>query len=210
MPGREQDPIMNLRTITVFFWACLVGTAAVAGDEQRTRIEIAVEDDVSGQQTFHFDSREAGFDLHGMAVGETRTVTDRSGKTADIRRTNDGFEFDVNGETIDLKELHELNGMHGEHEIEMHIGDADSDVTVVKDVRKVKMISTGSGDGVTVISGREIDEATRERIREALRSAGQDDEVQFIDGREFDADVDTQTHGNHEVRVIRKEVDVTN
>jgi len=201
---------MNLRTITVFFWACLVGTAAVAGDEQRTRIEIAVEDDASGQQTFHFDSQEAGFDLHSMAVGETRTVTDRSGKTANIRRTDDGFEFDVHGETINLKELHEPNGMHGKHEIEMHAHDADSDVTVVKDVRKVKMIRTDNSDGVTVISGKEIDEATRERVREALRSAGHDDEVLFIDGREFDTDIDTQTHGNREVRVIRKEVDVTN
>jgi len=201
---------MNLRTITVFFWACLVGTAAVAGDEQRTRIEIAVEDDASSQRTFHFDSQEAGFDLHSMAVGETRTVTDQSGNTAGIRRTEDGFEFDVNGETIDLKDLHQLNGMHGEHEIEMHINDADSGATVVKGVRKVKMIKTDDSDGVTVISGREIDEATRERIREALRSAGQDDEVLFVDGREFDADIATQTHGNREVRVIRKEVDVTN
>lgn len=201
---------MNLRTITVFFWACLVGTAAVAGDEQRTRIEIAVEDDTSGQQTFHFDSQEAGFDLHSMAIGETRTVTDRSGKTADIRRTADGFAFDVNGETIDLEELHKINGMHGEHEIEMHIDDADSDVTVVKDVRKIKMIKTDTSDGITVISGRDIDEATRERIREALRATGHDDEVLFVDSREFEADIDIQTHGSHKVRVIRKEIDVTN
>ena len=186
-----------------------MGAAAVAGEEYRTRIEIAVEDDASGQQAFHFDSQDAGFDLHSMAVGATRTVTDRSGTTADIRRTADGFEFDVNGRIIDLKDLHEP-GVHGEHEVEMHVDDGDHDVSVVKDVRKVKMIKTDNSDGVTVISGKEIDEATRERIREALRSAGQNDEVLFIDGREFDADIEAQTHGNHEVRVIRKEIDVTN
>lgn len=198
---------MNPRTIAVFIWVCLIGAAAVAGEEHRTRIEIAVEDDASGQQAFRFDSQDAGFDLHSMAVGETRTVTDRSGTTADIRRTADGFEFDVNGKTIDLKDLHEPGGVHGEHEVEMHVDGADA---VVRDVRKVRMIKTENSGGVTVISGKEIDEATRERIREALRSAGQNDEVLFIDGREFDADIEAQTHGNHEVRIIKKEIDVTN
>ena len=34
---------MKLRTLTVFFWACLIGTAALAGEEHRTHIEIAVD-----------------------------------------------------------------------------------------------------------------------------------------------------------------------
>ena len=31
---------MALRTFTIFFWACLIATAALAGEEHRTRIEI--------------------------------------------------------------------------------------------------------------------------------------------------------------------------
>ena len=104
-------------------------------------------------------------------------------------------------------DLHKSGGLHGEHEVEMHVDDADAGVNVVK---KVRMIKTDNSDGVTVISGKEIDDATRERIREALRSAGQNNEVLFIDGREFDADIEANTQGNHEVRIVRKEIDVTN
>ena len=82
---------MNLRAVAVLFWTCLIGTAAIAGEERRTRIEIAVDDDASGQQSFLFDSQAAGFDLEGMVVGETRTLTDEFGQTADLRRTDDGF-----------------------------------------------------------------------------------------------------------------------
>ena len=58
---------------------------------------------------------------------------------------------------------------------------------------------------VSVISGGAIDEATRQRIREALTSAGEDNEVEFIDSTEFN------TNGaRKEVHIIRKELDVTN
>lgn len=118
---------MNFRTFAVLFWACLLGTAAVAGEQNRTRIEIVVDDDASGQRSFSFDSQDAGFDLDGQ------------------------------------------------HEIEMH-----------------------------------LDAATRDRIREVLQSSSQQVEVLFIDGSEFDVDSDTHVHGAHEVRIIKKEVDVTN
>lgn len=193
---------MNFKTLAVVSWACLLGTAAIAGEEYRTRIEIDVDVDDSGHQSFFFDNQEAGFDLHSMAVGESRTLTDESGNTADVLRTHDGFEFNVEGRTIDLKELHEPNGLHVDH--------GDVDVVLVKDLKKVKMLKTYSVDGVTVISSDEIDAATRERIREALKSSGHDGEVLFVDDSEFDVDRDTHAHGRHEVRVIKKEVDVTN
>lgn len=203
---------MNFRPLVVFFWASLVGTAAVAGEERQTRIEIAVDDDAAGEQTFVFDSQEAGFDLHSLAVGEVRTLTDKSGNTADVRRTADGFEFDVNGKKVsvdDMPAVDEPHGAHGAHEIEMRVDDSDSTVMENRGVRKVKIIRTGDVEGVTVISGREIDAATRERISEVLRSAGQDGEVQFIDGSELHADGAAEMHGRHEVRIIKKEVDVT-
>ncbi len=200
---------MNFRALVVFFWACLIGTAAVAGEERQTRIEIAVDDDAAGEQTFVFDSQEAGFDLHSLAVGESRTLTDKSGNIADVRRTADGFEFNVNGKTINVDDMPAMDGMHGAHDVEMHVDHADSTVTKTRDVKKVKIIKTGDAEGVTVISGREIDAATRERIREVLQSAGQDGEVQFIDGSELKADSGAEMHGRHEVRIIKKEVDVT-
>lgn len=201
---------MNFRAIVVFFWAGLIGTAAMAGEEHRTRIEIAVDDDASGEQAFVFDSQEAGFDLHSLSVGESRTLTDKSGNAVDVRRTVDGFEFDVNGRTINVDDVPLVDGAHGEREIEMHLDHADSNVKKTRDIRKVKIIKTDNADGVTIISGREIDAATRERIQDALKTSGQAGEVRFIDGSEFDTYGGTEVHGRHEVRIIRKEVDVTN
>lgn len=200
---------MNLRAVGVLFWTCLIGTAAIAGEEYRTRIEIAVDDDASGQQSFLFDSQAAGFDLDSMVVGETRMLTDEFGRTADLRRTDDGFEIDVNGKTVDLPDLHGT-GLHGAHEVKMRVAGTDTDAVVVTDARKVKIIKSEHDDGVTMISGSEIDAATRERIREALQAGGHDGDVLFVDGSEFDADNDHQVHGRHGVRIIKQEVDVTN
>ena len=204
---------MNFRALVVFSWVCLVGTAAVAGEEQRTRIEIAVDDDASGERTFVFDSQEAGFDLHSLAVGESRTLTDTSGNAVDVRRTTDGFEFDVNGKTVkvdDMPDVDDMHGTHGRHEIEMYVDDANASVDDARKIKKIKMIKTEHATGVTVISGQEIDAATRERIQEVLKSAGQEGDVLFIDGSEFNDDGGAMMHGRHEVRIIKKEVDVTN
>lgn len=200
---------MKLRTPTLFLWVALIAGAAIAGEERQTRIEIVVEDDATGAQSFLFDSEEAGFDLHSLAVGETRTLTDRHGSTADIRRTDDGFEFDVNGKTIDLTGPPH-DEMHGAHTRELLDDNADSKVVVLKDVRNVKVIGSNTADGVMVISGGEIDSATRERIREALQVSGQNNEVRFFDSSEFDVDADNKMHGDHEVRIIKRETTVTN
>lgn len=201
---------MNFKTFSVLLLATLLGTAAIAGEEHRTHIEIVVDDDASGHQTFLFDSQDAGFDLQSMAVGETRALTDTSGNIADVRRTDDGFEFDIDGKTIELNDLHEIDGVHRVHDIEMYIDDVDTDVVAVKGVKQFRMIKTDDASDVTVISSGEIDATTREHIREVLESSGQDGDVLFIDGSEFDVEGDTHAQRKHEVHIIRKEVDVTN
>ncbi|MBT8103807.1 MAG: hypothetical protein KJO95_12610 [Gammaproteobacteria bacterium] len=198
---------MDYRALIVIIWACLIGAAAIAAEEQRTRIKIAVDDDAAGQQTFQFDSQDAGFDLQSMAVGESRTVTDTSGSVADVRRTEDGFELDFKGETIKLDDLQGHDGRHVEHDVDMHFDGGDSDGVKVK---KIKMIKTDGAEGVTVISGTEIDAETRKRIQDVLTSAGQDGEVHFIDGSDMNVEGHTQAHGKREIRIIEKEMDVTN
>ena len=196
---------MKIKKYVVLLWAFLLATAAIAGEEHRTHIKIAVEDDGSGQQTFMFDSDDAGFDLQSLAVGETRAVTDASGNVANVSRTEAGFEVEVAGETISLGDLGAEEDfamhMHGD----AHAVDVDSDV-VIEGSKQIRIVKKGdAADGVTVISGGAIDEATRQRIREALAAAGKDTEVEFIDSTEFD------TNGaRKEVRIIRKELDVTN
>ena len=190
------------RKFVVLFWAFLLATAAIAGEEYRTKIEIAIDDDDSGHQSFAFDSKDAGFSLHDMEVGETRELTGESGNTGLLTRTDDGFVMDVNGEKIDLSDLQDTVGAHVVH---MSV---DGDHKKMKKHKKVRMIKTDDDNGVTIISGKSIDEATRERIREALQSAGQDGEVVFIDSNELMTG--GGAHERHEVRIIRKEVDVTN
>jgi len=84
---------VTLRKYAVLIWAFLLATAAIAGEEHRTRIDIDIDDE-AGQSSFVFDSEDAGFDLDDMAVGERRTLTDDSGNVADVLRTEQGFELD--------------------------------------------------------------------------------------------------------------------
>lgn len=200
---------MIIQKYAVLLWAFLLATAAVAGEQHRTHIKIAVDDDDNGQQAFMFDSDDAGFDLHSMTIGETRAVADASGNVANISRTVDGFEIEVAGETIVLGDTG-LFDPAAEKDFVMHrhddglVVDMDTDV-VIDGTRKIKIIKSGDAYNVTIISGGAIDEATRQRIREALASSGEENEVEFIDSTEFDA-----TGTRKEVRVIRKKVDVTN
>ena len=70
------------------------------------------------------------------------------------------------------------------------------------------MIRTDSSDGVTIISGNEIDAEARAKIEEILKNAGENGDVMFIDGSELHDDM--QAHENREVRIIKKEINVTN
>ena len=186
--------------------ALLAATIVQADHEQKTKIEVAISDDASGEQTFIFDSQDAGFDLQSMQVGEIRSITDRNGTTADVRRTEDGFELDLNGKTIDLPVIQEYDGLHGEHDVNVLV-DVDH-VDGVKGARKVKVIKSGTADGITIISGPEISAATRQRITEALEAEGLDGEVMYIDDASHDGV--QQAGSKRKVRIIRKEVDVTN
>ncbi len=163
---------MKVKKYVILLWAFLLATAAVAGEAHRTHIKIAVDDDGTGHQSFMFDSDDAGFDLQSMAVGETRAVTDASGNVANVSRTEEGFEVEVAGETIILGDPGlgdpDLGDPATEQDFALHMhGD--------KGARKIKIVKTDGADGVTVISGGAIDEATRQRIREAFASSGEDD-----------------------------------
>jgi hypothetical protein len=197
---------MRIRSFIAGLCAVLLAATVQADHEQKTKIKIAISDDGAEEQTFVFDSQDAGFDLQSLQVGEVRSITDRNGTTANVRRTDDGFELDLNGKTIELPVLHEHDGMHGEHKVEVHV---DSDDTMKdKRVKKVKIVKSGGPDGVTVISGSAIDDATRARIEEALGAAGHEGEVLYIDDDSHGGM--QQAGGKREVRIIKKEVDVTN
>ena len=193
---------MTLRTLAVFFWACLIGTAAVAGEEHRTEIKIAIDGEDATHRVFRFDSQDSDVDLQALEVGESEVITDSDGNEVKVLRTENGFEFDVEGEKI------EIAGLHGEHDFAMLHKAHDDDDVVIKKHKQVRMIKTNDAHGVTIISGDEIDEETRAELERVLKKAGKDGEIVFLDGSELSGD--EQAHGLHEVRVIKKEIDVTN
>lgn len=184
---------MTLRTLFVFFWACLIGTAAIAGEEHRTEIKIAVDGEETGHRVFQFDSQESDVDLHALAVGESEVIVDSDGNEVTVLRTESGFEFDVEGEKI------EIDAMHGEHEDKEFI---------IERHKQVRVFKTNEAHGVTIISGDEIDDDTRAKLEKVLKEAGKDGEILFLDGSELTGD--EQAHGKHEVRIIKKKIDVTN
>lgn len=190
---------MTLRTFTVFLWVCLIGTAAIASEEQRIHIKIAVDGDGQDHQVIEFDGLDADIDLQSLAVGESKTLTDTGGKEVTVTRTENGVEFDVDGEKIEIDHL--PGGMHGEHDIDIEIDGRE----IHKEVRVIK---TDSSDGVTIISGHEIDAEARAKIEEILKNAGENGDVMFIDGSELHDDM--QAHENREVLIIKKETNVTN
>ena len=51
--------VVIFKKFAVLFWAFLLATAAIAGEDQRTRIEIEIDDDNTGHRSFKFDSAEA-------------------------------------------------------------------------------------------------------------------------------------------------------
>ena len=193
---------MTLRTLTVFFWVCLIGAAAVAGEEQRTEIKIAIDGEDTGHRVFRFDSEDSDVDLQELAVGESEVITDSDGNEVTVLRTENGFEFDVEGKKI------EIAGMHGEHDFEMLHEVLEGEDVVVEKHKQVRVIKTNDSNGVTIISGDEIDDDTRAKLEKVLKEAGKDGEILFLDGSELSGD--EQAHGKHEVRIIKKKIDVTN
>lgn len=205
-----REYIVNWRALTLFFWGCLIASAAIAVEKHETRIKI-VTDDSSGE-VFTWQSSESGADISDLEVGDSRTLRGDDGREARVTRTADGFEFDVAGKTIELPDfvegdevtmdvdvLHEGDGQHVAHEIHQ-----DGDMVIEKS-KRIKIVRSDGAADVTIISSDQIDDETRARIEAALQDGGVDGEIVFIDGSELGGDA--QAHGEHDIRIIRKKIE---
>ena len=199
---------MTAKSIVVSFFALMLGAAALAGEEHRMQIEVALDDDQTGQQLFRFDSQDAGFNLHDMQVGESRTITSESGQTAFVLRTEDGFEFEVDGKRIDMGVFGDVHGMammHGNHSADVLVN-VDENIHMARKIKVVEIDGDDADNGITIITGNSLDETTQQQIRDVLSSSGNTGDVTFIDAN--------SAHGDHagmeRVHIIKQEVDVTN
>ena len=196
--------LMNFRNITLI--VLCMGLATIAGAEEDAKINmtISVTDDMGdGDVQLDFDSNDLGFDLHEMQEGENRSFMDKSGKSILVTRTANGFQFDVDGKTIDLPFF------NSEHRGAMWVGDANlegMDVRVrhsgsMPGMRSVSAIEPMQG--VMIVSEKSIDDATQQAIQSLLETAGYGNEVRFLGA-------DHAPIGVHGFRMIEKTVEVTN
>ncbi len=200
---------MRLNTLTILITSVLLAAVALAGEEHEMKIEIAVDDGASAPTVIRLDSDAMGFKLHELQEGESRSVVDDAGQSVLVTRMADGFVFDVDGKKI------KVPGMHDDHMAYVSV-DADRDSDMDIDVRVMKRIEVkgdANSDDVTIISGKALDDSTKEAIRSVLISAGHAGKALFLDGSELHGDY-TMLHSSDSVREIRiispNEEDVTN
>ena len=190
---------MKIGNISLLLASIGLASAALAGEEMKTKMAIAlVDSDSHGEVRLELDSDELGFNLHDMQEGENRSIVDESGRAILITREADGYRFDIDGKTIRMPLL------GGEHHgatwvSDGDIGDIDVDVHVM---HGSGMARAHSMDGVMILSEKPIDEGTQQAIRSMLESAGHGSEVRFVDA--------SASHGGpHGIKVIEKRIEIT-
>jgi hypothetical protein len=150
---------MKTKALIIIFFALMLSAAAMASEKQRhMQIHVDAQEGHDTEiQSFRFDSDDAGFDLGELQLGESRAYVDEDGNNLFVVRTEDGFDFDINGRKISLPDLssddmtyiHGGDDAHGEKQI----------------VRKMKMIKIDSDDfGIDFTDDMEIHELHEVRI----------------------------------------------
>lgn len=188
---------MKYRILMIASALAAVALSANAGDKHDMQISIATIDDATQEEVrVDLDSKTLGFDLHAMQVGENRAVVDKNGQNVLITRVADGFTFDVDGKTIDMPLHH--GGPGARHKAFAHGPGGEKEIHIMR--AHGGPMPPGGPDGVVIMSGKPIDEATQQSIKALLESAGHDSEVHFIERR--------MSHDDGENVVIEKRVEV--
>lgn len=172
-----------MNTLKLAALAVLITFGAVSAQEveKKMAIKVVVAGDEAGDATeIDWVSNDMDFDLQDLAVGETRTIDSESGQSVTVTRVDDGFSFDVDGETVVLPDM----GGHGAHMA--FIGEPGAPLEPMEvDVEVMSgghVMQAHHPEGVTIVSGKPLDDSVKESIRSVLISAGNNEEVTFIDG----------------------------
>ena len=188
-----------LKTVAVVA-AFVFAVVSLAEEHNRTEIRIAVDDGAGDPHAvYSWSGADMGFDLHEMQEGESRSFVDEAGRSILVTREADGMKFDVDGKTIRMPLF---DGEHGPHGL-ARARAGNFDVMIAGDESGMTM------DGVTIISGKPLDASTQESIKSVLLSAGHDGQVRFVDHSTSFSGALVNPHGDHHIKVIRNEVDVT-
>ena len=183
--------------------AFIFAAVSLAEEQNRTEIRIAVDDGSPSHAVYSWSGADMGFDLHQMQEGESRSFVDETGRSVLVTREAEGMRLEIDGKTIRMPLF--------DGEIEHHamaspvVGQFD--VEVMGDLSSV---SAHGPDGITIISREPLDASVRESIKAVLQSAGRDDQIRFIDESKAFHGAFLSSDGDHEVRVVRKEVQIKN
>jgi hypothetical protein len=187
---------MRLRNISCLLASFALAGAALAGEEIKTKMAIALVDtDGDDEVRLELDGDDLGFNLHDMQEGENRSIVDKSGRAILITREADGYRFDIDGKTIHMPSL------DGEHHGAVWVSDSDVEDVDVHVMHDTSIAGAHSMDGVMILSEKPIDETTQQAIKSLLESAGHGSDVRFIDASGPDG-------GPHAIKVIEKKVEV--
>jgi hypothetical protein len=194
------EPEMTLQTkrLTMTVMTTLFSILAFASLSAEEAVErtIAIVLDL-GDDAGVLDLDFSPFD---MAEGETRTVTGRDGATLLFSKRNGETVLTTgDGKEIVLPAPPSNSGSPSGHAMTwVEDGAANIDV---------EMMIDQPAEGLMISSAQALDESTRERIREALKSAGIEDPVNFMEPGTHTVFIEnSESEGpNGEVRVIREE-----
>lgn len=192
---------MTKRTSFLALCALVLGATAIAQDHESV-FKLAIDDGTAeGAVDIEINSTEQNLDLDELQLGESRAVTTTDGRPVTVTRTEDAFDFNVDGRTVSMPISH-----HEEASPAHHSASGKKVHKEVHVMREVDIDHAGSPDTVMIVSGQTLDDATRASIVSALSAAGLNN-VEFIESGDSLA-----AHGAHDsedVRIIRKEIRVT-
>lgn len=170
---------MNTLKLAAFAVMLVCGTALADDVEKKAELRIVIAGDGAGDaREYHWAGNQLDFDLDKLAIGESRTIDGEDGKQATVTRTEEGMQFSFDGQTVMMPPVGAQR---------MHMAapgdpghDAEFDVEIIG--HGPHMMRAHHPKGVTIISGKPLDDSVKESIRSVLISAGHQDEVTFIDG----------------------------
>ena len=195
---------LNLAALAV---TIIFGTALANAQETEHEIKmqiIVTGDGSDGENVINWTSNDPNIDLQNMQIGESQAIVDDSGRSILVTKEAEGLRFDIDGESIVIPDFGEMENVHG---TTMAFASTDGMQTIDHDI-DVQIIGAGHAmaspvtDGVMIITSEPLDASTQETIRSVLLSAGNDDDVTFIDGSDGGS-------GPH-VKVLRKTIEIKN
>ena len=131
---------MKAKDITVLFFALMLSAAALASEKQRhVQIHVdAQEGQDATMQTFRFDSDAIDFDVRELQLGESRSFIDKEGNNLFVVRTEEGFDFNVNGREISMPDFTEgdVDAMIMQHGDDIH-----GENHVIRGKRQIEMMT---------------------------------------------------------------------